>query len=80
MACELMSCCQLFRESLKNLPKTAAYIREKLCTADHESCNRYRAYLTFGKECTHFDLDPSACAEVEKIIACLRAKRDTDGS
>lgn len=73
--CELMSCCQFFADNFRDMPKAAAYIKEKLCLADCRSCNRFKIYEEFGKENLPLDLDPFDTEEVRKIILCLRNKK-----
>jgi hypothetical protein len=75
MACELMDCCQFFNDNMKNLPKTAEYIKAKLCFGDFECCNRFRIYKEFGRDNIPFGLDPFDVEEVKKIIQCLRNKQ-----
>ena len=75
MECELLACCKLFKDSMENLPKTAEYIKEKLCFGDHESCNRYRIYKEFGGADIPSELDPYDSEEVRKIVACRDGKR-----
>ena len=44
MACEKLACCQFFKEKMNELPKTAEYIRTKICLGDYEFCVRFRIY------------------------------------
>lgn len=74
MACELMECCQFFEDKMKEMPKTAAYIRMKLCHDLPQACGRFRIYKEFGKDSLPFDLHPDDFEEVKKIIRCLREK------
>ncbi|RII29050.1 MAG: hypothetical protein CXR31_04050 [Geobacter sp.] len=79
MACELLACCQFFNDNMKNLPKTAEYIKEKLCFADFASCIRFRIYKEFDGVNIPPGLDPLDVEEVEKVIACLRKKQESEG-
>lgn len=75
MACELVECCQFFKDNLKNLPKTAEYIRNKLCYGDYESCNRYRIFQQNGGENVPFDLHPDDVEAVRKVKQCMLKKQ-----
>jgi hypothetical protein len=75
MACEIMACCQFFNDNMGSFPKTAAYIKQKLCLGDYESCNRFRIYKEFGGENIPPDLDPVDTEEVKKVMQCLRNKQ-----
>ncbi len=75
MACDIMECCQFFKDHMQDLPKSAAYIQDKLCRADFEKCNRFRVYKLFGKENVPPDLDPDDVGEVEKVLRCLQEKQ-----
>ena len=75
MTCEIEDCCHFFRDNMQNLPKTAEYIRNKLCFGDYGKCNRYRTYLEFGGRDVPFDLFPEEADEVKRITECLRTKQ-----
>jgi len=75
MACEIMACCQFFKDNMGSFPKTAEYIKQKLCLGDYESCNRFRIYKEFGGENIPPDLDPVDTEEVKKVMQCLRNKQ-----
>lgn len=77
MACELLDCCQFFKDKMKGLPKAAEYIKSKVCFGEYESCVRYRIYKEFGGENIPFDLHPDDIEEVQKIIQCLRSKKSS---
>jgi hypothetical protein len=72
MTCELMKCCRFFKDSMKNLPRTAEYIQHKLCLGDFEACNRYRAYKQLGKGKIPYDLCPFEADEIKKVMECLK--------
>ena len=74
MACEIQECCQFFKDNMKDLPKTAEYIKDKLCFGDYERCNRFKIYKYFGKGSVPHDLFPDDSEEVEKALICLRSK------
>lgn len=78
MACELAECCQFFSDNMKNLPKSAEYIRNKLCLGDFESCSRFKMYKEFGGENIPPYLDFNDTEEVKKALQCLRNKRDCE--
>lgn len=75
MACELVACCQFFNDKMEDMPKTAAYIKSKLCLDDYESCARYRIYIECGRKSVPSDLFPNNTEEVNKVIQCIRNKR-----
>lgn len=67
-----MDCCQFFKDNMKDLPKTAEYIKNKLCFADFERCNRFRIYTAFGKGSVPSDIDPDDTEAVNKVLECLQ--------
>lgn len=75
MPCEILECCQFFNDKFKNMPKTADYIKNKLCFGDYESCVRFRIFKEFGGENIPDDLHPDDTEEVEKVIKCLRSRQ-----
>lgn len=75
MTCEIVECCQFFKDNMTNLPKTAEYIRNKLCFGDFESCNRYRIYKESGGEDVPFDLYPDDVEAIKKVKKCLLKKQ-----
>lgn len=76
MQCVLLQCCQFFNDNMKDLPKSAEYIRTKLCLEDPESCNRFRIYQEFGGENIPPYLDPIDSEQVKKAARCLRNKKE----
>ena len=78
MKCELVECCQFFKDNMKNLPKSAEYIQNKLCYGDYESCNRYRIYKETGGEDVPFNLHPDDVEAVKKVKQCLLKKKNPD--
>lgn len=79
MVCELFVCCRFLNNIVKELPKTAGYIKNKMCYGEYENCVRFRIYKEFGKNQIPCDLHPEDTEEVKKIIRCLRNKKETDG-
>ena len=78
--CEIFACCQFFSDNMRNLPKSAEYIKNKLCLDDYESCNRYRIYKAFdGEDKNRSYLDPADAEEVKKVIQCLGKKQELKG-
>lgn len=75
MACEIVAYCQFFNDNMKNLPKTAEYIQNKLCYGDYKSCNRFKIYKESGGADVPFDLNPSDTEEVKKAMRCLRERQ-----
>jgi hypothetical protein len=75
MACELLACCRLFKDSMESLPKATEYIQMKLCFGDYEACNRYIIYKNIGKENLPADLNPFDIEDVQKVMQCLRNKK-----
>lgn len=78
MACELVECCQFFKDNMKELPKSAEYIRNKLCFGDYQSCNRYRIYQETGGADVPFDLHPNDVEAVKKAAECLQKKQQCE--
>jgi len=74
MPCELISCCQFFKDNMKELPKSAEYVQAKLCLGDYESCSRYRIYKEFGADVPDY-LHPDDVEQVKKAAQCLRKKK-----
>lgn len=75
MACELVECCQFFKDNMKDLPKAAEYIQRKLCFGDYQSCNRYRIYKESGGENVLFGLYPDDQEAVRKVKQCMLKKQ-----
>lgn len=76
MACQLLDCCQFFKD-LVNFPRTAEYIRQKLCLGDYESCSRFRIFKGYkGKDALLY-LDPGDEEAVKKAIRCLQRKQQS---
>ena len=65
---------------MKNMPKTAEYIKKRLCFDDYVSCNRFRIYKEYGGENIPIDLGPDDIEEVKKVKQCLRRKWESEGS
>lgn len=76
MACEIVKCCQFFKDNMKNLPKSAEYLQNKFCFGDYASCNRYRIYLETGGTHIPFDLYPDDVEAIRKVKECLLEKQD----
>jgi hypothetical protein len=72
MACEIMACCQFFKDNMGNFPKTAEYIKNKLCSGDYEKCSRYRIYKEYGNKDLPPDFLPEDAVELEKVMQCLK--------
>lgn len=78
MACRLLDCCQLFKD-LESFPRTAEYIREKLCLGDYESCSRFRMFKGYEGKDPLLYLDPGDEESVKNVIRCLQNKEETGG-
>lgn len=78
MVCELFVCCQFLNNLMKELPKTAEYIKNKICYGEYENCVRFRIYKEFGGKHIPFDLHPEDTEEVKKIIQCLRKREQAE--
>lgn len=78
MSCQLLKCCQFFKDNMKDLPKSAEYIKSKLCFGDYEKCKRYRIYKEFSSGSMPFDLLPDDAEEAEKMSRCVRKKQLSD--
>lgn len=74
MDCELLECCQFFDDHMKDLPKSAEFIKNRLCHGDFPSCSRYRIYKKFGRD----DIPPflylSDAKQAQKAARCLRKR------
>ena len=79
MACELLDCCQFFNDNMKEMPKAANFIKEKLCAGNYETCNRFKIYKEFGANEIPSDLDPDDTEQVKKVLQCLRKKQELEG-
>ena len=75
MSCELMDCCQFFKDNMQGLPKTAEYIKSKLCFGEYGKCNRFRIFKEFGKDSVPYDLNPDDTDQVKKVIRCLQNRQ-----
>lgn len=78
MACEIVACCQFFNNKMKDMPKSADYIKSKLCLRDYESCARYRIYKECGGKSIPLDLFPDDTEEVNNVIQCLQNKQPSE--
>ncbi|MBJ6748594.1 hypothetical protein [Geomonas anaerohicana] len=78
MACELVECCQFFKDNMKELPKAAEYIQSKLCFGDYESCNRYQIFKKGGGEYVPFALNPSDHEAISKVKRCMLSKEESE--
>ena len=76
--CELFAYCQFFSDNMKNLPKAAEYIKQKLCLDDYESCNRFRIFKESGGENIPPYHDPTDVDEVKKALQCLEKNRSSN--
>jgi hypothetical protein len=74
MSCKLLPCCQMFKDNLQDMPKSARYIQEKLCHGDFEQCNRYRMFHQMVGESTECQLNPLDLEAVRKVMQCLVSK------
>ncbi|HBG06382.1 MAG: hypothetical protein A2075_00240 [Geobacteraceae bacterium GWC2_58_44] len=79
MACELMECCQFFNDNMKELPKAAEYIRNRLCLGDHQSCSRFKIYKEYGAANVPPGLNDDDAEEVKKALQCLQKKQASEG-
>ena len=75
MVCELMDCCQFFKENMKDLPKAAEYIKSKLCLGEYQMCNRYQIYKEYGGSPPSLCLNAADSEVVKKAMQCLQQKR-----
>jgi hypothetical protein len=76
MGCILLNYCHFFADYMKELPKTAAYMKENLCRNNHEACSRYKIYAEYGLENIPSGLDPEDTRQLEKIRDSLREKQN----
>ena len=75
MPCELLACCQFFKDKMNDLPKSADYIRKKLCLDDYKSCKRYQAYVSMGKEQASLISFSDEVEDAKKAMNCLHNSR-----
>ena len=75
MACEIVADCQFFNDKMKDMPKSAEYIKSKLCLGDFESCARYKIYKDYGDGSVPVGMFPYDSEDVNKVILCLRNKK-----
>jgi hypothetical protein len=75
MACKLMACCRFFIDNMKYLPRSAEYIRNKLCLGDYEACARFQAYRQLGQGKVPEDLYPFEAAEIKLVMECLQERQ-----
>lgn len=78
MACEIVECCQFFKDNLRNLPKTAEYIQSRLCFGEYENCSRYRIYKVTGDENVPFHLNPEDQEAIKKVKQCLQSRSSVE--
>lgn len=74
MKCDILDCCHFILEHMDNFPKTAEYLKSKLCHGDYEKCPRHRIYLGFDSEDVPFDLDLNDAENMQRIRLCLEKK------
>lgn len=80
MPCDLIEGCQFFNDNMRDLPKAAEYIKNKLCLGDYQTCSRFRMYQEYGGEDIPPYLDPVDAEEVMKAVQCLREKHESKES
>jgi len=44
MICEFFDNCKFFKAAMTEMPKSAEYIKNKLCFNDYNACSRYREF------------------------------------
>ena len=74
MPCQLVEGCQFFNDNMANMPKSAEYIKTKLCLDNFQACNRFKIYQEYGGENIPPCLYPGDVEEVNKAIRGLRKK------
>ena len=79
MACEILECCQFFKDKMKELPKTADYIKTKICLGEYESCARYRILQEFGRGQVPLELHPDDTEEAKKVMECIGNRNQSEG-
>lgn len=78
MACELVDCCQFFKDNMKDLPKAAEYIQNKLCFGDYQNCNRYQIYKRTPCDDAPFELQCDDRDAIRKVQNCMLKKRQCE--
>jgi hypothetical protein len=76
MSCEIFECCQFFKDNLRQLPKTAEYIKSKLCHGEFQKCSRYMIFKELGSEAVPFHLNPDDVEQVKKIRECYLQRQN----
>lgn len=78
MPCDVLECCQFFDQKMKGLPKTAEYIKNKVCLGDYESCARRGILKEFERGIIPLELHPDDTEEVQQVLQCLSMKKKTE--
>ena len=71
MACEILNCCRFFDEKMRDLPKTTAYIKQKMCLDDYRSCSRFRIFNKLREGQIPLELHPDDMEEAKRVMQCL---------
>ena len=69
MSCELLNCCPFFNDHMQNMPKSAEYIKNRLCLGDFAACTRYRIFKS-GEMDDLDELYPEDASAVKKVLNC----------
>lgn len=77
MKCEFLGCCRFFNDKMKNMPKSAEYIMNKVCLDNYESCARFKVFKELGADNIPLSLYPDD-KEVQQVLHCLRNRQVTD--
>ena len=75
MTCELLACCQFFKDKMNGLPNAADYIKKKLCLDDYHSCKRYQAYLGMGEGGAAMICFSDDVEDAKKAMNCLHNRK-----
>ena len=76
MACEILACCQFFKDKMKGMPKSTEYIKKTLCHGEYQSCARFRTFKNLGGDNVPYDPHPDDTAEeVKNVLECIKNKK-----
>ncbi len=75
MTCKLIECCQLFKDSMANLPVTVEYIKNRLCFGEYEYCERFIKYKEICYKNISHELYPIDTEEIKQLLKCVNDKR-----
>jgi hypothetical protein len=66
--CECFDKCELFSNSVANLPSTSKSFKDKFCSLDHNACARFMVYKRLGQDSVPTDLFPNERGRAMELI------------